>query len=234
MSSGTAISNSLKVYVAVILMSGALVLATALRHWESASPTRFVCYFALALVASALKVRLPGLTGTYSAGFLFLLIGIAEFHLSELVVISSGIALVQCLWKAESKPNLMQVVFNVANLGISTAIAYEVYYSSLAHGAGEGSFLLLAVTSLVFFLINTLLVSEVLSLVENKSLKEIWLHWYLWSFPYYLVGAAIASVIIESDRYFDWRYSLFMMPFMYGAYAYYRVFVRGRKESRID
>jgi hypothetical protein len=41
-----------------------VVLCSALLHWQSADVTRFLCYLAVAVLASSLKVQLPGIDGT--------------------------------------------------------------------------------------------------------------------------------------------------------------------------
>ena len=224
-------SNSVKAYLTIILAAGTVALATALRQWESPNLPRFLCFFALALAGSALKVKLPRMAGTYSTGFVFVLIGIAEFPLSELVVATTGIALVQCLWKPERRPNVIQVLFNIAALAISTAVSFDFYQYVLGMGIAGNLFVLLAVVSLIFFVMNTLLVAGIQSLDESKSLKDIWQRWYMWSFPYYLVGSVIAGIIIESDRYFDWKYSLLMLPLIYAVHVYYRLYVQGMQSK---
>jgi len=47
-----------------------------------------------------------------------------------------------------------------------------------------------------YFTSNTPLVSGVLALVETKPLLSVWKQCYLWSFPYYLIGASIAGLVV--------------------------------------
>ena len=44
---------------------------------------KFACYLVAALLASSLKVSLPGIEGTLSVNFLFTLLGILELSLPE-------------------------------------------------------------------------------------------------------------------------------------------------------
>src|SRR5260370_38412158 len=80
----------------------------------------------LAVIASTLKVRLPGITGTISVNFLFILIGIADFTMAETLTMGCIAILMQCLWRSKSGPRLVQVAFNVAALAISIGAAYQV------------------------------------------------------------------------------------------------------------
>src|SRR5260370_13884428 len=85
---------------------------------------RFFLFFALAMVASAMKIRLPGFKTTISINFVLILIGIALFSFGETVLIGLGGALVQSLWKTQTRPKLVQVLFNAACLTVCTAAAF--------------------------------------------------------------------------------------------------------------
>ena len=65
---------------------------------------RFICYFLLALLSSGLKVSLPGVTGTMSVNFLFILMGIAELNLPQTLILGLGAATVQIFWHAKKAP----------------------------------------------------------------------------------------------------------------------------------
>jgi len=72
---------------------------------------------------------------------------------------------------------------------------------------------------------NTLLISAVVSLVESKPLSSTWRQCHLWSFPYYLVGAAVAGLVLSLDHSAGWQVSLLPLPLLYLVYRWYRVFV---------
>jgi Ca2+/Na+ antiporter len=84
---------------------------------------------------------------------------------------------------------------------------------------------MLALAACVFFLSNTLLISGVLCLLEGKPLNKIWQQCYLWSFPYYLVGSAIAGLVTVSSRAIGWRGALLVLPLMYLVYTFYRLYL---------
>jgi len=62
----------------VALVAGCLASEGAKRHSDA-----YLVYCLLAWLSSTLKVRLPGITGTISVNFLFILIAIAVFTFSE-------------------------------------------------------------------------------------------------------------------------------------------------------
>src|SRR6266852_2074816 len=109
-------STRTKIFVAVTTVIGAWVLASALWHWQSANLLRFLCYLLVAVLASGLKVRLPGIDGTMSVHFLFVLLGILELSLPETLIIGCAAALVQSVWRPKNPPEPVKVVFNVLSM----------------------------------------------------------------------------------------------------------------------
>src|SRR5215468_5902108 len=179
-------------YIGLTLAVGMLFLADSLgrdRSFDNLVP--FACYFALAILTSSWKVRLPGITGTMSVNFLFVLITIAAFSFSETVILASTACIVQCCWRPRKRPRCIQVLFNMAALAISSGTAYRAAHA-VAGRYDSALPVLLTLAACFYFTCNTLLVSGVLSLVEDRALIEVWRQCYLWSFPYYLVGAFIA------------------------------------------
>jgi hypothetical protein len=83
-----------KVYVTTMTAVGMAVLARGLSLWSPNEFARFLCYLVLALPASCLKVRLPGITGTMSMLFIFLLARVADYrssvHSSPMLVACEG------------------------------------------------------------------------------------------------------------------------------------------------
>src|SRR5947207_10547535 len=59
-------SMKARVYIAITLLAGLLSLSLGLFHGQWTEPSRYVCYLALALLASGMKVSLPGVHGTMS------------------------------------------------------------------------------------------------------------------------------------------------------------------------
>jgi len=215
-----------KVYIGVIVVLG-FSLLTGVLSLQPRFPDlpRYLSYLLLALLASTMKVRLPGITGTISVNFLFILIGIANFTLSESLTLGAAAILTQCLWRTKCRPRSIQVAFNVAALTISIAAAYQVSHFTMALARTDSLSALLALAASVYFVSNTLLISGVLCLIEGKPLKQIWEQCYLWTFPYYLIGSAIAGLVTVSSRAIGWQAALLVVPLMYLVYTFYRLYV---------
>ena len=209
---------------------GAAIVGYGLLHWQSADSLRFVCYLLVALLASQLKVVLPGVDGTMSVNFLFILIGILELSLAETLVIGCLSALVQCVRNAKHGPRLLKILFNVFSM-MAPAIGLSAFvYHRLAPTLRNSVPLLLIAAACAYFLTNTVPVAIVISLTEGKPFRKIWAECYFWSFPYYLVGAAIAGLVSALNHWIGWQASLFVLPIMYWIYRSYRLYL-GRLED---
>ena len=208
-----------KFCIGVTIALGLAVLGAGLLfQWQPTPHTRYLSYLALALLAATRKVRLPKIQGTVSLNFLFILVGVAELSLGETLLLACPAAAVQCLWKPKSPPKLIQVLFNVAVLAISAALAHSL--SRLLNPLG-GLALLLALATTILYVANTGLVSLVLSLLSEQPLSRVWRQCHLWTFPYYLVGAGIVGVLLVSERAVGWMPALLALPVMYLIYLYY-------------
>jgi diguanylate cyclase (GGDEF)-like protein/putative nucleotidyltransferase with HDIG domain len=227
------LSGQTKAFVAITAASGIAVLVFALWHWQSADLARFFCYLAVAVLASGLKVQLPGIDGTMSVNFLFILLGVMELSLPETLVIGCTATLVQSVWQARKRLDPIKVIFNVAGMMANASSLTYLSYHWLAARYGADKPLLLVVAALVFFFANTLPISVVISLTEHKSSRKVWAECYFWSFPYYLVGAAAVALVGLLNRKAGWQTSLLVLPLIYWVYRSYRLYL-GRLEAEKD
>src|SRR5260370_8593253 len=121
---GISMSSVAKWYIALVLGSGTVILLLAARWWSSASLTQFAALLCFTLFASTLKVRIPGMTSTISPNFAFLLIAMAFFSFSQVIVAALGAALLQSFWRPKSPPRMVQVLFSASALVLSSAFPF--------------------------------------------------------------------------------------------------------------
>ena len=214
-----------KAYIATIAAVATALLSAVAYQWNPRNLGQFVLFFALAMVASAMKVRLPGLKTTISISFVFILIGIALFSFGETVLIGLGGALVQSLWRPLQRPKPVQVFFNAACLTVCTAAAFWASHSFLAMLGLTSLSTMMVVGACVYVVLNTGLVSLVISLAEGRPLGELWASCYEWTFPYFLVGAAVAGLASAAGNGTNGGMTLLVVPVMYFVYVYYRMHI---------
>jgi len=213
-----------RLYIATVIVAGTCVLAGGGLHWQTQLPFKFVSYLVVAVLASRLKVNLPGITGTMSVNFLFILLGVLELSFGETLVLGAAAIVTQCFYR--DRPNLVQVLFNICATSCAIAASFGVYHMpALLHVQYNNPAVLLVGTACTYFVANTVPVAGVIALTEHKSIKAIWSDAYFWSFPYYLVGAGVAGLVSWLNRIVDWQTSLLILPAVYLIYRSYRLYL---------
>src|SRR6267378_2465686 len=214
-----------KLYIAMIAAAAATVLTVVSYRGNPENLGRFFLFFALAMLASAMKVRLPGFKTTISTNFVFILAGIALFSFGETVLIGFGGALVQSLWKTQTRPKAVQVLFNAACLTVCTAAAFWTSHAIPAMLGLNSVAAMMVLGACVYVMLNTGLVSLVIALAEDQPLRDLWSSCYEWTFPYFLVGAAVAGLASAAGHGTNWGVTLLVMPVMYFVYVYYKMHI---------
>jgi putative nucleotidyltransferase with HDIG domain len=223
-------SISARGFIAGMATAGAICLALAFSHWQSNDPVKFVCYLIAALLASSLKVTLPGIEGTLSVNFLFTLLGILELGWPETLLIVLASTVGQAYLRRKHQVKLVQFVFNWSQLTVSSSVAYGAYalvVTRVLHAPGP---LALLVAAIIHFGCNTAAMSTIIGLTEDKPITKVWNDSYLWSFPYYMVGAALAGLVHFLNGHIGWQSSLLILPPIYLMYRSYRLYL-GKLET---
>jgi diguanylate cyclase (GGDEF)-like protein/putative nucleotidyltransferase with HDIG domain len=216
-------------FILTQLIGGLPLLPYAMFRWHSDDPFRYVCFLAVALAASLLKVHLPGIKATMSANFLFILVGILDLSYSETLLMGCLGGLVQTLWHAHPRPRPIQWLFNLANLALSISAAELVFHSKVATGVGFRWPLLMAAAATTYFAFNTVSVAGIIAMTEGRNPVQVWKECYLWAFPYYLLGALIACGVSAINRLVGWQFGLLAFPIVYWIYRSYQTYL-----SRLD
>jgi len=215
-------SKTAKSYIALVIASGALLLMLAAGSWSSANLRQFAIYLGLAALASALKVRIPGMEGTISPNFIFLLLGMVTLPFSQVAVISLAAALVQSLWASTKRPRLVQVAFSSSTLVVCSALAYKFAHLVLAGSTADSAVVCVILAGSIYFPVNSGLVSMVIGLAEGQPCKQVCMRCYQWAFPYFLGGIAFAGLV--SGAYAPsmlWKGALVLLPAAVLAYLYF-------------
>jgi hypothetical protein len=215
-------------YIDIVLAVGFWVwISAGLQHSFRHGLLFFSC-LVVALFAATLKVRLPGIDGTFSLGFVGSLVAVQELDFAEAVVVGTLVAVTQCLWRPERCPTTIQVAFNAANVANSTTVAYGVYRGFLSSSPDSCSLVLLAAAA-AFYVVNTGTVASLLCLLERKPLAQMVEHWGVWSFSYYLAGALLA-VSVQSIAGLPLVPLVLLFPLLI-AHVVYRRYIKCQTES---
>ncbi len=212
-----------RVFVVLVIAAGMACLLQAAVHQSSKNIAEFICYLGLAILASRLRVTLPGITGTLSVNFLFILVAISELSYAEAMTLAAIAMLAQSLYP--NRPSAIQLTFNICAGSLSTALAYLVYHNPIVLGVVGSRPMVLCLASCTYFIVNAGSIAVVISASEARPLHKILIDCYFWSFPYYLVGAGIAGAVGWFNNTFNWETSLLFVPAVYLIYRSYRLYL---------
>jgi hypothetical protein len=73
-----------KIYIGAIMSGGLACFAYALAGWRCAEPIHYACLLGMAMLASGLKVFLPGIPGTMSVSYVFVLLSMIDLGAATL------------------------------------------------------------------------------------------------------------------------------------------------------
>ena len=210
------VSTALYLWTHILL--GIAVGCWTVLNWNPDGELRYGAYLVSALIASLLKVRMPGVTGTVSVSFLFVLIGIVDLGVPEAVSVAALSMAAQCIWRTQRRPTAMQVTFSISSVTIATYVSSRIY--SYAHGIMLEP-LALGVLAFVYYYTNTFPVAGIIALTESKRL------WTVsgrnrWLLPYYAGATSLAWMIGTMPRAIQWEVPLICLPVVYVVHRSYR------------
>jgi|HubBroStandDraft_6_1064221.scaffolds.fasta_scaffold02976_4 diguanylate cyclase (GGDEF)-like protein/putative nucleotidyltransferase with HDIG domain len=212
-----------RAFIGLVIAAGTVSLLQAAIHPISRNIAEFICYLGIAILASRLRVSLPGITGTLSVNFLFILVAISELSYAEALTLSAVSMLAQSLYP--HRPSAIQLTFNACAGSLSTAVAYLVFHNIWVNEIIVSRPLILCLAASTYFIVNAGSIATVISVSDGKPLRDILVGCYFWSFPYYLVGAGIAGAIGWFNHAFNWETSLLFVPATYLIYRSYRLYL---------
>ncbi len=216
---------------------GLSALAASLAFWQSRDPYLFGCVVLLASVASSFRVALPGMTGTLSANFLFILYGIVEFSFSETLALASFLTGAQCLVSIGRAVRAEQVLFNIGLTSLGTAIAYAVAHLPVLQQPQLESTVRLFAGAAVLFLINNLATSFMIASGDRRGFQQVWHECLVWALPYYILGATAAGLGVAAGRNIGWQTAVMVFPVLFLIFRSYRLYlyqIEGEKKHTAE
>lgn len=151
----------------------------------------FLCYLLLGLISACFKVPMPGGQIALSFNVPYIMLSIVWLPLPAALIVAAASALIICTFRVSPPNTPLQILFNLANAVNSTALAWFLYRAAVKFSHQTLPSLVLAAT--VYFVMNSVSVAAVLASLEKKSLFAVWRRFF-WPWPYYPVGALLASL----------------------------------------
>jgi len=218
------VSRAARLFIGLMALGGVAVVGSVALGVHAWPHLPFLAMLALAVPASRLKLKLPGLTGNMSVSLPFILLAAVTLSTFEAVVLAMLSAAVQSLPRDGGKIKPMQIIFNLSTMAIAVGLASEILHrgAHLSLWASASKLMVLAGTSLL--LAQTVPVATIISLTEGGSLSRIWFNIFQLSFPYYVLSTGITSIMTTISRHVGWQIPLLTLPVMYAIYHSYRLY----------
>lgn len=216
------ISLIAKVFIAIVVMIGIAALVNGLLHWKSSEPIELFALLIMTLIASRLKVKLPGINGSMSVNVPYLLIVAVRLHAGEALAIAVLASLVQSIPAFKVRATFVRALFSSA--AITNSVAAAIFAFNLASTRGVPGLLSVSAAGAAFFLANTVQIALVLWLAEEYNPFNSWLEMARLSAPYYVLSAAVAAVVCTAVQFAVWGKALALLPLMYSIYSSYRLY----------
>jgi hypothetical protein len=222
------ISQPAWLFIGLMVLGGAVVIgrvALGVRTWPHLP---FLAMLAIALPASRLKLKLPGLNGNMSVNLPFILLAALTLGTFEALVLATVSAAVQSLPRDGSKIKPVQMIFNISTMAIAVGLASGILHGGthlLSARASAATLLALAGTGLL--VAQTLPVASIITLTEGGTLHRIWFNIFQLSFPYYVLSTGITSLMTTASKHIGWQIPLLALPVMYATYRSYSLYFRG-------
>jgi putative nucleotidyltransferase with HDIG domain len=168
----------------------------------------------LTLITGSATVNLPGLPATVSVSETFAFTSVLLFGSAAGTLTVALDALVIAFWHFRKGNAYYKIIFNVAAVSLAMWIASHLYYAlspysalSTSKGSIEIQALLwpLLVFTVVYYALNTWLISFAISLERSASPFHIWRRNFLWIAMNYFGGASVAALLVTYTK--DLSYS---------------------------
>jgi hypothetical protein len=216
------VSKTAKFVVVIVVLAGATSLGYSFSTWRSGNLPQFAIFLALSVIASRIKLSLPGLDGNMSMNLPFTIISTLAFSPSQAIVITCVSTLTQCLPKSLDKMKLVQLVFSVSNMMNAVSLVFLAirwcaarYAIVFLHEPLRSAF-----AAAVFLFAETLPVSGMIALTTNMNFKAASASLLRLTFPFFILSTGIADIATAVPQ-IGWQILVTVLVLMYGVYRSY-------------
>ncbi len=203
------------------------MVGRSVMNWGSGHHVWLLYLTVLAVMASRLRVTLPGINGSKSVNLPFILLAMSRLNFSEAVLIAGLSTLAQSFPRRGGQFNPVQAAFNTCNIMFAVALGvWGSHVAALSGGSVWDKSFAPVVACTVYFVAQTLPVATVISLTEEKRVVHVWREIAVLSFPYFVLSAGVSAVAVTAMQHLSWSVPLVALGLMYFIYRSYRRYFR--------
>jgi len=230
-------NRAAKTYWTVMVIAGATVFVWAIRHcfgYSSTQWTEFASLLSLVILAGSNPIRIPNTRASFTAGDVFIFLGVLFLGVPAAIVIGVLDAFVSA---RRTSKRAASWIAAPAMMALTAFIAGKAFYFGLAHYAHLAQQPLgttpvrldhllgaLGLLAMVQYFVNGLTISAIYALRSRRPILKSWRDDYLWTWWSFL-GAAIATAVIYSAvTHLGSAYVLLSVPIIAATFWTYKIY----------
>jgi len=230
-------NRAAKTYWTIMVIAGASVIGWAIRHTFGFSPAQwagFAGLLSLAILAGSNPIRIPNTKSSFTAGDVFIFLGIMFLGIPAAIVIGVSDAFVSALRTSKRATSWIAAP---AMMALAVLIAGETFYFALAHYVHVAQQPLgttpirldrllgtLGLLAMVHYLINGFTISTIYALRSRRPIMKLWRDGYLWTWWSFLASAIAAAVIYSAMMHLGAAYVLLSVPIIAATFWTYKIY----------
>jgi hypothetical protein len=222
---------SVTVGAGVIVFGWSLLGTLTLSHLGL---VEFAVLLLLVVFAGLHPLRIPNKKSSFTAGDVFIFLGVLLLGVPAAVLIGIADSLVSSRRNSQKPPSSIAAP---AMMAISVFLAGNAFYLVLQLVAPGVKYPLgatplpvenlcaaLAAMALVHYLVNGFAISTIYALKCRQPIFKFWREGYLWTWWSFLASAIATAVIFAAVSRFGWGYLLLSVPVVAATFWTYKVF----------
>jgi diguanylate cyclase (GGDEF)-like protein/putative nucleotidyltransferase with HDIG domain len=230
-------NRAAKTYWTVMVIAGATVFVWAIRHSFGFSPAQwagFAGLLSLVILAGSNPIRIPNTRSSFTAGDVFIFLGVLFLGIPAAIVIGVSDAFVSA---RRTSKRATSWIAAPAMMALTVFIAGETFYSALAHYVHVAQQPLgttpirldrllgaLGLLAMVHYLINGFTISTIYALRSRRPILKFWRDGYLWTWWSFLASAIAAAVIYSAVTHLGSAYVLLSVPIIAATFWTYKIY----------
>lgn len=178
----------------------------------------------LTLVSGSATVKLPSLPATVSVSETFVFTSVLLFGPAAGTLTVALDALIISFWSYRKGHPVYKIVFNVCAVSLTLWLASHVYYALAPvgplHSARDANIAIrslvwpLLAFTVVYYTLNTWLITFAIALERRASPLAIWRDNFIWIALNYFGGASVAALLVSYTQNLDYTYLVIIVPLL--------------------
>jgi diguanylate cyclase (GGDEF)-like protein/putative nucleotidyltransferase with HDIG domain len=227
-------------YIGLVVAAGAATVSQSVYElWARPIEWDWTILAVLTLVSGSYTVRLPSLPATISVSETFVFTSVLLFGSAAGTLTVALDALVISAWSYKKGHPLYKIIFNVCALPFTIWVASHIFFAlagidPLFKNTNpiniKGLVTPLLVFTIVYFALNSWIITFAIALEKNLPAFPIWRNNFLWLALNYVGGASVAWLLVSYTKDLDYTYLAVIVPLLFVLYFTFSVSM-GRVED---